>query len=189
MNKRFLLLTIVILMTINLNINAQQDLQKLINEFKSSIELPEYYKGKQLMSRTPYEVRNMHIENGILTFQYTFGNQSYTSCYSVEVDLKKVKIEKGTGYNYNTWFASPGNIVVRKTGNESENILVDWFTFVCKSEGIRERVYNELASMQAPFTPQTKTNSKQKKSLNNPLKKDSQTRSVSKKSKSGKYVQ
>lgn len=140
MNKRFLLLTIVILMTINLNINAQQGLQELINEFKSSIELPEYYKGKQLMSRTPYEVRNMHIENGILTFLYTSGNQSHTSYYSVEVDLRKVKIEKGTGYNYNTWFASPGNIIVRKTGNESENILVDWFTFACKSEGMRESI-------------------------------------------------
>lgn len=189
MNKRFLLFTILILMTINLNIYAQQDLQKLINEFKSSIELPEYYKGKQLMSRTPYEVRNMHIENGFLTFQYTSGNQSYKSDYSVEVNLRKVKIEKGTGYNYNTWFASPGNIVVRKTGNESENILVDWFTFACKSESMRESIYNELVSMQAPFKPQTKTISEQKKSSNTPLKKDSQTRSVPKKSKSGKYVQ
>ena len=189
MNKRFLLLTIIILMTINLNINAQQDLQKLINEFKSSIELPEYHKGKQLMSRTPYEVYNMHIENGILAFEYTSGNQSYKNCYSVEIDLKKTKIEKGTGYNYNTWFTGSGNIVVRKTGNESENILVDWFTFVCKSESMRERVYNELVSMQIPFKPQTKATSEQKKSPNTPLKKGSLTRSVSKKSKSGKYEQ
>lgn len=168
-------------MTINSNINAQQDLQKLINEFKSSIELPEYYKGKQLMSRTSYEVQNMHIENGIFTFKYISGNQSYKSYYSVEIDLKKVKIEKGTGYNYNTWFAGSGNIVVRKTGDESENILVDWFTFSCKSESMRERIYNELISMQIPFKPQTKTTSGQKKSPSTPLKKDSQTRSVSKK--------
>ncbi|RGL76801.1 hypothetical protein DXC49_06965 [Bacteroides fragilis] len=100
-----------------------------------------------------------------------------------------MKIEKGTGYNYNTWFASLGNIVVRKTGNESENILVDWFTFACKSESMRARVYNELVSMQAPFKPQAKTISEQKKSSNTPLKKDLQTRSVPKKSKFGKYVQ
>ena len=189
MNKRTLLLAIILLMTINLSVNAQQDLQKLINEFKSSIELPEYYKGKQLMSRAPYEVQNMHIENGVLTFKYITGNQSYKSYYSVEVNLKKVKIEKGTGYNYNTWFAGAGNIVVRKTGDEQENILVDWFAFACKSESMRERVYNELVSMQIPFKPQTKTISEQKKSPKTPIKKDSNTRSASKKSKSGKYVQ
>lgn len=176
-------------MAINSNINAQQALQKLINEFKSSIELPEYYKGKQLMSRTPYEVQNMNIENGILTFKYTSGNQSYKCCYLVEIDLKNVNIEKGLGYNYNTWFAGPGNIVVRKIGDESENILVDCFIFYCKSESMRERVYNELVSMQISFKPQIKTTSEQKKSSNTPRKKNSQTRSVSKKSKSGKYEQ
>ena len=44
---------IMALLCINLNVNAQQDLQNFINEFKSSIELPEYYNGKQLMARTP----------------------------------------------------------------------------------------------------------------------------------------
>lgn len=85
---------IMALLCINLNVNAQQDLQNFINEFKSSIELPEYYNGKQLMARTPYEVRNMYIKNGILFFQYTTGNQSYTSNYSVEIDLNKVEIKK-----------------------------------------------------------------------------------------------
>lgn len=64
MNKRFLLLLIIILMIINSSINAQQCLQKPINELKLSIELLEYYKEKLRISRTPYEVQNMHIENG-----------------------------------------------------------------------------------------------------------------------------
>ena len=95
-------------MFIPVNINAQQSLEHIINEFKSSIELPEYYNGKQLMTRVPYEVRNMHIENGILTFQYSLGNQSYTSRYSIEINLRKVEAKKGIGYNYNAWFAGPG---------------------------------------------------------------------------------
>lgn len=51
-------------MIINSSINAQQCLQKPINELKLSIELLEYYKEKLRISRTPYEVQNMHIENG-----------------------------------------------------------------------------------------------------------------------------
>lgn len=175
------------MMFCNLNINAQQRLQHLINEFKSSIELPEYYKGKQLMTRSPYEVKNMNIENGFLTFQYIFGNQSYTSSYSIEIDLRKVEIRKGTGYNYNVWFVGSGSVVVRETSNEPETILMDWFTFACKSEGMRDRVYDELASIQAPF--KLKTNSVQKQSSNKSQKRESNTRSVSKKSKSGKYEQ
>lgn len=175
------MLLIVVLMCINLNVNAQQDLQNLINEFKSSIELPEYYNGKQLMTRTPHEVRNMYIKNGILFFEYTTGNQSYTSNYSVEIDLNKVEVKKGSDYNYNAWFAGPGSIVVRKTSNEAETILVDWFTFVCKSEGMRERIYKELTSIQTPFKQQTTQHTP--KSPN----KDSKT--LPKKSKSGKYAQ
>ena len=49
---------------------------------------------------------------------------------------------------------------------------------------MRDRIYNELVSMQAPFKPQTKTVSQ-----TNRKKTDLQTRSVSKKSKSGKYAQ
>lgn len=187
MSKRSLLLAIIVLIFINLSTNAQQRLQHLINEFKSSIELPEYYKGKQLMTRSPYEVKNMNIENGILTFQYTSGNQSYTNSYSIEIDLRKVETKKGAGYNYNAWFENPGSVIVRKTGNKPETILVDWFTFSCKSEGMRDKVYNELVSMQAPFKP--KTNLHQKQSSNKSQKTDSQTLSVSKKSKSGKYAQ
>ena len=52
---------------------------------------------------------------------------------------------------------------------------------------MRDKVYNELVSMQAPFKP--KTISHQKQSSNKSQKTDSQTLSVSKKSKSGKYVQ
>lgn len=173
------------MMFCDLNINAQQRLQHLINEFKSSIELPEYYKGKQLMTRSPYDVKNMNVENGILTFQYISGNQSYTSSYSIEIDLRKVEIRKGTGYNYNAWFEGSGSVVVRKTSNEPETILMDWFTFVCKSEGMRDKVYDELTSIQAPF--KLKTNSVQKRSSNKPRKRESNTHP--KKSKSGKYVQ
>ncbi len=189
MNRLCFLFIIVMLMFIPVNINAQQSLEHIINEFKSSIELPEYYNGKQLMTRVPYEVRNMHIENGILTFQYSLGNQSYTSCYSIEINLRKVEVKKGTGYNYNAWFAGPGNIVVRKTNNDSETILVDWFTFACKSEGMRDRIYNELKSIQESFKPQVKTNSIRKSSSNKKSKRNSQTHSTTKKSKSGKYVQ
>lgn len=185
MNKQYLTLMIMALLCINLNVNAQQDLQNFINEFKSSIELPEYYNGKQLMARTPYEVRNMYIKNGVLFFQYTTGNQSYTSNYSVEIDLNKVEIKKGTDFNYSAWFAGPGSIVVRKTGNEPETILVDWFTFACKSEGMRERIYKELTSIQIPFKTQTTLYTK--KSPKRPLNKDSKT--SPKKSKSGKYAQ
>ena len=189
MNRLCFLFIIVMLMFIPVNINAQQSLEHIINEFKSSIELPEYYNGKQLMTRVPYKVRNMHIENGILTFQYSLGNQSYTSCYSIEINLRKVEVKKGTGYNYNAWFAGQGNIVVRKTNNDSETILVDWFTFACKSEGMRDRIYNELKSIQESFKPQVKTNSIRKSSSNKEYKRNSQTHSTTKKSKSGKYVQ
>lgn len=180
---KHILLTIAMVMAVNLNIYSQQRLQHLINEFKSSIELPQYYKGEQLGTLTPNEVRNMNIENGILTFQYTFGKISPLNYYSIKIDLRKVETKKGIECDYNAWFA--GSIVVCITRNEgTETILVDWFPFSCKSESMRDRIYNELVSMQAPFKPQTKTVSQ-----TNRKKTDLQTRSVSKKSKSGKYAQ
>ena len=57
---KHILLTIAMVMAVNLNIYSQQRLQHLINEFKSSIELPQYYKGEQLGTLTPNEVRNMN---------------------------------------------------------------------------------------------------------------------------------
>lgn len=54
---------------------------------------------------------------------------------------------------------------------------------------MRDRIYNELKSIQESFKPQTKANSIRKPSSNNESKRNSQTHSTTKKSKSGKYVQ
>lgn len=183
---------IVALLLCHISLYSQQNLQNLLNEFKASIELPEYYNGKQLCTRSPYSVSNMYVSNGILSFQYSCGNQTYTSYYSVEIDLRQAKVEKGDNYNHNVWFSAPGYIIIRQTGGSNqETIMMDWFTFAAKSAGMRDRIYNELISIINPYKPQqtnvqpTSTPKKGSKKSSTPSNSTQRTS----KSKSGKYGQ
>lgn len=190
--KSIKLIIIFLISIIPTEVSAQSQLLNFINDYKTSIELPEYYQGKQLMTRSPMYVSNMYINNGILFLQYTSGNQSYTNSYFVEINLKGSEIKKGDGFNYNVWFSSPGNIMIRKTGDGAdENLLMDWFTFSAKSEGMRERIYKELVQLQSPYRSQPASQSTSKTKTKTTQKKSNQSTSKTKavKSKSGKYGQ
>lgn len=190
--KSIKLFIIIILSILPLRVSAQLPMQNFLNDYKTSIELPEYYQGRQLMTRSPMVVSNMYIHNGTLFLQYTSGNQTYTNSYSVEINLIEAEIEKGDGYNYNVWFSSPGNILIRKTGSGSdENLLMDWFTFAAKSEGMRDRIYKELIQLQSPYKSQPASQSTAKTQTRTTQKKGKQSTPKSNrvKSKSGKYGQ
>lgn len=169
----------------SLNVYSQQTFQKLLNDFRTSVELPEYYNGKFLMTRSPIEVRNMTILEDKLTFQYEVGNQTYKNTYFIEIDLQTSIVKKGEGYNYNVWFENNDGIIVRKVGKENETILVDSFIFTVKSEGMKERIYKEMLPLIAPY----QSNKTEKGSPTQKTIKKGTQQKTTKQSKSRKYEQ
>ena len=167
------------------NVYPQQTFQKLLNDFRSSVELPEYYDGKFLMTRSPIEVSNMIIQEDKLTFEYEIGNQTYKNIYYIEIDLPTSDVKKGDGYNFNVWFENNDGIVVRKIGKENETLLVDSFRFKGKSEGMKERIYKEMVSLISPY--QSEKNDKVSQTQKTIKKTTKPT--TTKKSKSRKYEQ
>lgn len=169
----------------SLNVYPQQTFQKLLNDFRFSVELPEYYNGKFLMTRSPIVISKMTIQEDKLTFQYEIGNQTYKNIYCIEIDLPTSVVKKGEEYNYNVWFENNDGIVVRKIGKENETILVDSFRFTGKSEGMKERIYKEMVSLISPYqSEKTEKVSQTQKTI----KKTTQP-TTTKKSKSRKYEQ
>lgn len=173
---------------------AQNNFNQLFKKFRTSIELPYYYKSKVLHHGVADNILDLNIIDGKMIIKYTMpGDRKkdargyYISSevrdlhiFTIEIDIANSKLEKGDYANTVSIVNDEGITINNSIKDElfKDTFLMNWFMIRTNSQALKDKLYNEINKAFAPY------NSKPKK--NNGFKPKNETMSP-KKSKSGKY--
>lgn len=176
---------------------AQNNLNDLFLNFRTSIELPYYYKTK-VLNHEVADILNLRILDGKMIIKYTMSGDRKKNArgyyiypevrdlhiFTVEIDIVKSKVRKGKeNYDNRVWIENnDGIIITNEIKDESfkESFLMNWFILEANSQALRDKLYNEINNSFTSY------NSKQKKV--NGFRPKNET-ATPKQSKSGRYVE
>lgn len=173
---------------------AQNSLNQLFQNFRTSIELPYYYKTKVLNNEVA-NILDLSILDGRMIIRYTmFGDRKKDArgyykypevrdlhLFIVEIDIVKSKLKKGE-FNNVSIVNDEGITISNSIKDEvfKETFLMNWFNIKTNSQALRDKLYNEINKVFTSY------NSKQK-NVNGFRPKNETT--TPKKSKSGRYAE
>lgn len=190
--------TLLLFMFLSNILFAQNSLNQLFQDFKTSIELPYYYKSKVLNHRTADDILDLSIIDGKMIVKYTMsGDRKKTErgyykypevrdlhIFTIEIDIAKSAIIKGKeNYDNRVWIENNDGITITdeiKDESFKERFLMNWFIIKTNSQALKDKLYNEINNCFTPYYPKKEkgNNSKSKNEITTP-----------KKSKSGRYAE
>jgi len=184
---------------ISISAFCQNNIIEVFNEYRSQIELPNYYQGEHLCNLIPLGIDCIRDDNGILTIKYNLNEnlqgKRYSNPITVKINLRTAKLVgsyDGENKYYPRVFFSDDNGIeitdVSLARSTTENLLLSWWTINTKSVPVAKKIYEELYSYWIRYNPPT-TN----KTTTTPIRKSKTkvktNQTISKKTKSGKYGQ
>lgn len=196
--KRCFILIFVNCITI-INAFSLNNILEVLNEYRSQIELPKYYHGKQLCTLTPLEIEYVGEENGVLTIKYNLNEnlegKKYSNPVTVRINLKTAKLvgsfDGEHKYYPSVYFSDENGIEITDVSlaqSITENLLMSWWTIDTKSVPVAKKIYDGLYDYWIKYNPPTPKNTgAAPKRESKPGNKKNQN--TSKKTKSGKYEQ
>lgn len=187
MKRLFILLFINCI--IIFNAFSQNNILEVLNEYRSQIELPNYYQGKHLCNLTPIGIDYIKDENGILTIKYALNEnlqgKKYSNPITVKVNLRTAKLvgsyDGENKYYPRVYFSDESGIEITDISlarSTTENLLFSWWTINTKSVPVAKKIYDGLYDYWIKYNPPTANNPvANPKRKSKPINKTNQTKS------------